>query len=232
MTILSTFALLGGSMAAATTPGYSVCTPSTVTNSSSLSFGQNYAVLNLDLISALVASVSETEEGQKWINSTATWINAVHHQSPPPLCIYTRIYCTNSKAPEVTPDVPFYQAVAALGNVYDAFAPLEDYDVVLRKSRYYAGDGKSLEEILRTQKIDTVIISGIRTSGVLLITALRLFDLDYNVYVITNNTIEMPPDAPCINDAILQGILPKLPVNVITVEQAIQALEKSGPTAY
>jgi hypothetical protein len=59
-------------MAAATTPRYSVCTPSTVTNYSSLTFGQNYALLNLELIDSLVTSVSETREGQQWINSTET----------------------------------------------------------------------------------------------------------------------------------------------------------------
>lgn len=31
-------------------------------------------------------------------------------------------------------------------------------DVVLRKGRYYAGDGNSLEEILSTRGIDTVIL--------------------------------------------------------------------------
>jgi len=45
----------------------------------------------------------------------------------------------------------------------------------------YAGAGNGLEEILRAQQIDTVIMSGIRTSGVILSTAYRLFDLDYKV---------------------------------------------------
>lgn len=48
-------------------------------------------------------------------------------------------------------------------------------------------------------------------------------------YVIANNTIETASDSPGINDAILQGILPKLPVTVITLEQAIEALDRSGP---
>jgi nicotinamidase-related amidase len=38
-----------------------------------------------------------------------------------------------------------------------------------------------LEEILSTQGIDTVILSGLRTSGVITATAYRLFDLDYKV---------------------------------------------------
>lgn len=53
--------------------------------------------------------------------------------------------------------------------------------MVLQKTRYYAGAGNGLEEILRAQRIDTVVLSGIRTSGVILNTAYRLFDADYKV---------------------------------------------------
>jgi len=51
-------------------------------------------------------------------------------------------------------------------------------------------------------------------------------------YVIANNTIEQAPNAPDINTNILAGILPKLPANVITIEQAIAALKRSGPAIY
>jgi isochorismate hydrolase len=56
---------------------------------------------------------------------------------------------------------------AALGNIteispstqlYSAFTPLAGIDVVLQKTRYYAGSGNSLEEILSSQGIDTVIM--------------------------------------------------------------------------
>lgn len=66
--------------------------------------------------------------------------------------------------------------------------------------------------------------SGIRTSGVILNTAYTLFNLNYNV-------IETAPDNG-INVAILECILPKLPANVITLEQAIAALARSGPAVY
>ncbi|KAL4902343.1 hypothetical protein BDW74DRAFT_180846 [Aspergillus multicolor] len=131
-----------------------------------LTFGQNYAVLNLDLINGVVSPLAEITEGQAWINNTSTWIDAVHAQSPPPLTIYTRIYYSSPLAPELSPDIPFYKAAAAFSNItepdfitqiYPAFAPAET-DVVLRKSRYYAGDGNSLEEILRAQKINTVVL--------------------------------------------------------------------------
>jgi hypothetical protein len=51
-------------------------------------------------------------------------------------------------------------------------------------------------------------------------------------YVISNNTIETPPDTPGINAAILEGVIPKLPANVISVEQAVEALGNSGPAVY
>lgn len=100
-------------------------------------------------------------------NTNSTPWCSVHAQSPPPLSIYTRIYYSNEMRPEISTDTPFLQAVASLGNatesdpetqLYPAFAPLDGWDVVLRKSRYYAGDGNSLEEILRGQKIRTVIL--------------------------------------------------------------------------
>jgi hypothetical protein len=51
-------------------------------------------------------------------------------------------------------------------------------------------------------------------------------------YVIANNTIEAPPNTPDINTNILEGIIPKLPVDIITIEQALAALKRSGPAVY
>lgn len=62
----------------------------------------------------------------------------------------------------------------------------------------------------------------------ILATALRLFDLNYNVYVIADTVIEPAPDNG-IYKTILEGILPKNQLNVITLQQAIGALSRSGP---
>ena len=59
----------------ANSPGYSLDTPSTVTNSS-FAFGKHYAVLNLDLIDGLVSSFNDTDGGEKWIENVASWIDA------------------------------------------------------------------------------------------------------------------------------------------------------------
>jgi hypothetical protein len=74
-TLLSSLSLLA-SYAASTSASPSTSTP--------LSFGQNYAALNLDLINGVVAPLANTTEGRKWISSTATWIDACVYVYLPP----------------------------------------------------------------------------------------------------------------------------------------------------
>ena len=173
-------------------PGYTChpqCVTPTIPTNKQFDFGRRYAVLNLDLINALLGGVNSTNAGQEFINNTAKWIDAVHAQDPAPLSIFTRIYFSNAKKPEIGPQSPFGKVGGALETssdplteIYPAFIVDEAAgDTVLQKTRYYAGAGNALEQILSTQQIDTVILSGIRTSGVIISTAYRLFDLDYNV---------------------------------------------------
>lgn len=175
-----------------TTPGYNgfpTFLSSTVPSNTTISFGTHYAVLNLDLIVATIGTVPSTPAGAQFVSNIANWIDTVHAQTPPPLSIFTRIFFSNNRQPEIGPTTPFGALSRALGNssaantqIYPAFTVNETVgDVVLDKTRFYAGAGNALEEILRAQQIDTVILSGIRTSGVTVATAYRLFDLDYKV---------------------------------------------------
>ena len=145
-------------------PGYFTNFSTIAASNNTFSFGQHYAVLNLDLIVALVGSVANTTEGEAFIKSTATWINAVHAQNPPPLSIFTRIYSANARHPEVAGGFSnvftFVPGTEEDPNtaLYPAFVPLEGSDVTLQKIRYYAGTANTLELILASQKIDTVIL--------------------------------------------------------------------------
>lgn len=94
---------------------------------------------------------------------------------------------------------PLTTVNATVTQIYSDFSVDETAgDVVLQKTRYYAGTGNALEEILRAQGIDTVILSGIRTSGVILSTAYRLFDLDYKVYVFSKSHHESCSATMCL----------------------------------
>jgi len=237
--LLSTAIPLTSAQNASTAPGFGGIASTIPLNDTTFNFGKNFAVLNLDLITAIVSGVANTTQGHTFISNIQTWVNAVHAQSPPPLTIFTRIFFSTPEAPEVGPNSSFKAAISSLGNVtaedasteiFPAFNVTTD-DVVLQKTRYYAGAGNGLEEILNTQEIDTVVLSGVRTSGVIISTVSHLFDLDYKVFVISDNVIESAPDEG-INEAILEGIIPKLPADVITLQQALGALERSGPAAF
>ena len=158
--LATTFSLAHGQSSA---PGYFTNFSTIPLSNNTFNFGRHYAVLNLDLINALVTPLASTPQGQAFIKSTSSWINTVHAQNPPPLSIFTRIYSVNARHPEVaggfaqvfqfnpgTVDDPNTQ-------LYPAFTPKGD-DVVQQKIRYYAGTANNLELILASQKIDTVIL--------------------------------------------------------------------------
>ncbi len=59
-------------------------------------------------------------------------------------------------------------------------------------------------------------------------TVYRLFDLDYKIYVISDNVLELPVQQTAeFSRAMLSTVLPKMNLQVISVEQALRALEQS-----
>ncbi|KAI0147364.1 cysteine hydrolase family protein [Xylariaceae sp. FL1272] len=243
--VISCASLIGSARAQAAV-GY-VPVASTIPEDTAFDFGSNYAILNFDLINGIVAGVEGTDEGQAWIQSTARWIDAVHAKTTKPLQIFTSLYFQPGH-PEVPDTSPFGKLIGAnvnntatsdLAQIYGAFTvDTEGYangtsrDVLLQKTRFDASYSSQLLQILDAQDIDTVILSGIKTSGVILSTAYTFFNLDYQIYVISNNTIQSPTDeqanASDIDLAIKGGILPSMSVSVIHLDQALAALAASG----
>jgi hypothetical protein len=60
-------------------------------------------------------------------------------------------------------------------------------------------------------------------------TVYHLFDLDYNIYVIEDNVLELPPsDTAEFKALFVQKILPRMNLQVISLETALRALEQSS----
>ncbi|KAH8427882.1 uncharacterized protein LDX57_005587 [Aspergillus melleus] len=139
--------------------------PPAQSNYTSGSFGEHYAVLNLDWMSVLINAAQDTAEGQALISNCSVWNDAVHQKDPRPLTIFTTL-AFNRAQPEVQANAPFAQLIAPFGN-FEVGSPevqidprfkLDEKDVVLHKTRWSATMGNSLEQILKAQGIDTVII--------------------------------------------------------------------------
>ena len=77
----------------------------------SVKFGKHYAVLNLDLINAIVTPIAASKDGRKFIKNTAKWIDAVHDVDPLPLSIFTRIYFSSDLKPELKANSGFADLV-------------------------------------------------------------------------------------------------------------------------
>jgi nicotinamidase-related amidase len=67
-----------------------------------------------------------------------------------------------------------------------------------------------------------MVQSGLTLSGAVIATIYRLFDLDYNVYVIDDNVLDLPVSHnEAFSKVILGTLLPKMNLKVISLEQAL-----------
>lgn len=94
--------------------------------------------------------------------------------------------------PELDPRGAMYARLAATGrlqtttpgsDIPESIRPASDELVVL-KHRVSAFSGTELEQLLRVKRIDTLILTGIATSGVVLSTVRHAFDADYRIVVV------------------------------------------------
>lgn len=142
--------------------------PSTCSNTTSkdITFDRDFAVFHLDLMSVLTEAVEGTPQGDAFVKHTVEWVEAVHQHNKRPLTIYTSLSFANSSHPELAPDAPFTRMLSGYGDfsagnkrvqIDSRMAPQEE-DIVLQKSRWYAGAGNSLETILSAKGIKTVVV--------------------------------------------------------------------------
>ncbi|KAJ5223822.1 hypothetical protein N7468_008364 [Penicillium chermesinum] len=152
---------------------------------------------------------------------------------PRPLTIFSTLALSIGQ-PELEAHKPFSDLIAPLGTFemgspevqIDSRFAVDKKDVIVCKTRWSATMGNSLEQILRANKIDTVIISGLSLSGVVMSTVYRLFDLDFRVFVITDNVIELPVGQTAgFSKVICEMLLPKMNLKAISLDEALWALE-------
>lgn len=130
-----------------------------------MSFGKRYAILNLDWMTVLLAACEETPQGTKLIENLSKWHDRIHQMNERPLTVYTTL-AFNRGQPELEANKPFARLIESFGTFefgtpsaeIDKRFQLDEKDVVLRKTRWCATTGNNLEQILKAQGIDTVII--------------------------------------------------------------------------
>ena len=93
-------------------------------------------------------------------------------------------------------------------------------EVVVGKHRVNALYGTALDLILRANTLDTLIILGYATSGVVLSTVRYAADLDYRLVVVEDCCADQEPD---VHEFLTQRLFPRQ-AEVVTAVDVIQAL--------
>jgi nicotinamidase-related amidase len=104
--------------------------------------------------------------------------------------------------------------------IHSAVQPLAG-EVVVGKHRVNALYGTDLDLILRANNIDTLIILGYATSGVVLSTVRYAADSDYRLVVVEDCCADQDPE---VHTFLTQRIFPRQ-AEVVSAEEVIQALK-------
>lgn len=91
------------------------------------------------------------------------------------------------------------------GAIHPSGAPVGD-EVVITKHRVSAFCGTDLEMILRANAIETLVLTGVATGGVVLATLLDAFDLDFRVAVIHDCCVDLNPE---VHACLVEKVFPR-----------------------
>jgi MFS family permease/nicotinamidase-related amidase len=138
---------------------------------------------------------------------------------------YGTIPATNKTFGRLAATGQFLHHKAPETAVHHRVAPESD-DIIVRKTRVGAFSTTDLDEQLRRRGIDTVVLAGVSTSGVVLSTVRDAADRDYRVYVLADGSADydcdvhdvltqkvFPSQAHVINVGDLSSLLPDAPVS-------------------
>jgi nicotinamidase-related amidase len=89
--------------------------------------------------------------------------------------------------------------------VHPAIAP-EPADIVVRKIRVGAFSTTDLDAQLRTAGIDTLVLAGVSTSGVVLSTVRDAADRDYRIYVLEDGCADRDSE---VHDLLVHKVFPR-----------------------
>jgi len=95
-------------------------------------------------------------------------------------------------------------------------------EIVLTKRRVGPFSTTSLDEVLKKQGIDTLVLMGISTSGCVLSTVRCAADMDYKMIVLSDCCADRDTD---VQRVLMQKVFPRQ-ASVVTSEQFLQALGK------
>jgi nicotinamidase-related amidase len=181
------------------------------------------ALLIMDLQNVTVALLGEdAEEYLATLNRVAESARAA--QIP---VIYVRI-AFRKGAPEMSPRNRLSERFGS-GALYEsnpatrilgAVAP-HDEDIIVTKRRVSAFSGSDLDVVLRSLQVDSLVLTGIATSGVVLSTLRQAADLDFRLTVLSDGCADSDPE---VHRLLTAKVFPRQ-ASVVTAKEWIESLD-------
>src|SRR5262249_43106982 len=168
------------------------------------------AVLPMDIQRGVV-SVYVKDEG--FLERVATVLRHARQRNLP--VIHVKV-AFRPGVPEASPRNMFLSAIKAslphqrffqgeTGAIHAAVGH-EDTDLLVTKTRVSAFAGTDLDLLLRANNIETLVLFGLVTGGVVLSTALHAADLDYRVVILKDCCADVDAD---VHACLIETILPR-----------------------
>jgi nicotinamidase-related amidase len=155
------------------------------------------ALLLMDFQPAVMAGISDTETLLDRAHAALEWARSLNVR-----VVFVRVAFapadfaaipTHNKAFSVVAEKHMLADGSPECEVHESFEVREG-DIVVRKTRFGAFSTTDLYESLHRHGIDTLVVSGISTSGVVLSTLRHAADEDYRLFVLVDATADHDPE--------------------------------------
>jgi nicotinamidase-related amidase len=183
------------------------------------------ALLSMDLQTAVVSIYTKNEP--RFLARVSGILNTARRKNIPVVHVQVGF---RPGLPEIDPrnqlfggikTSPQWQQIfeGPAGAIHPEIAPLPD-EIVITKHRINAFAGTDLEMILRANRIDTLILLGIATSGVVLSTLLHASDADYKLFVVKDCCADLDEE---VHACLTQKFFPQR-ATVLTADELLDSL--------
>ena len=187
---------------------------------------QSAAVLSMDLQNAIVSIYTKADP--EFISRVSALLNFTREQGIRVIHVQVGF---RPGFPEIDPRNQLFGAIKSseqwqkvfqgdAGKIHADVAPEQD-EVVITKHRVGAFAGTDLDMILRANGIDTLILVGIATSGVVLSTLLHASDSDYNLVVVRDCCADQDAD---VHACLTEKLFPRR-AKVVTADELQKSLK-------
>ncbi|MFC1990836.1 cysteine hydrolase family protein [Chloroflexota bacterium] len=185
------------------------------------------AILIMDYENEIVSMLSEDKQKMLLQNAKQV-LDAARQVTLPVIFVAVRF---RDGHPEISPKNKRFSRVKNAGrlvegtkgaDIHPALAPQPD-EAVVAKRRVGAFSTTDLAPILKAKEIDTLVLLGIATHGVVLSTVCWAADMDYELVVVSDGCADFDEE---VHRVLTEKIFPQS-ATVVTTEELVQALKSS-----